>query len=112
MTTVIDLGPVPANESPFVGDVATAIVAGVFVHQLNRKKPLPAGARYVLMQRMHVKPWLSVVLVTTVNNWKSVDVSMELASAAMEIQEWDDEALMELHKHGLAPRMPQAAIAA
>lgn len=112
MTTVIEIGPVPSKECPPQGDINVTIANGVFMRQLNRQKPLPEGARYVAMQRFKAKPWLSVVLTTTVNTWESADVSMELASAALEIQHWDDEALQELQQHGLAPRSPKTAIAA
>lgn len=112
MTTVIEIGPVPSKECPPQGDINVTIASGVFMRQLNRQKPLPAGARYVAMQRFRAKPWLSVVLTTTVNNWESADVSMELASAALEIEYWDEEALLELQQHGLAPRAPQVATAA
>lgn len=112
MTIVIDIGPVPSKESPAIGDIATALLAGVFVRQLNRQLPLPDGARYVLMQRAKVKPWLSVVLASSVATWESADNSMETASAAHEIEHWDNQALLELQQHGLAPRTPLVAVAA
>lgn len=112
MTIVIEIGPVPSKESPALGDIATAVLAGVFVRQLNRRLPLPVGARYVAMQRVKSKPWLSVVLACSDTTWDSADMSMEKASAAREIDYWDDEALLELQERGLAPRTPFAALAA
>lgn len=112
MTIVIEIGPVPSKESPALGDIATAILAGVFVRQLNRQVPLPDGARYVAMQRVGAQPWLSVVLTCSETTWASADMSLDKASAARDVEHWDNEALLELQERGLAPRAPLAALAA
>ncbi|MDT8992765.1 hypothetical protein RQP54_17970 [Curvibacter sp. APW13] len=112
MTTVIEIGTVPSNEMSPTGDIQAAIVAGVFMRQLNRQVPLQGGMRYVVMQRMAKKPWLSVVLTSNVNSWESADITMEKASAASMVEKWDEEALLELQQHGFAPSPAQTAIAA
>lgn len=112
--TLIEIGPVPSKEVPPTGDIAVAIATRVFMRQLNRQAPLSqqGGMRYVAMQRMAKKPWLSVVLAANVNSWESADLSMEKASAATMVENWDEKALLELLQHGLAPRPTQTAIAA
>lgn len=112
MTTVIEIGTVPSNETPATDSVTAAIQAGAFIRQLQRMRPLlpESGAKYVAMQRAgNVKPWLSVVLAVPVGSWATAETSMQLAQAAQEVAHWDEEALMELHQRGIAPASYVAA---
>lgn len=113
MTTVIEIGPVPSNETPATDSISAIVQVGIFIRQLCRMRPLSQEkAKYIAMQRIgKAKPWLTCVLTVPVNTWATADISMELAEAAMEITNWDEEALLELQNHGLAP-LTIAAIAA
>lgn len=81
------------------------------MRQLRRQAPLPLGAKYVAMQRPGKQPWLSVVMTVPVSSWATADESMRLAEVALEVEYWDEVAILELQERGLMPEAVAAQAA-
>lgn len=114
MTTLIEIGPVPRLETPCVDTLPAALAAGVFLRQLNRARPLipESAARYILTQRDRGnKPWITVQLSVSVNSWPTAELAHDIASAACEIDHWDDQAQRELREYGITSQQAHGQLA-
>lgn len=113
MATFIEIGPVPCTETPASDPKAAVQQASAFLRQLNRTKPLPADAKYILAQRpFGSAPWITVQLVAGVHSWATWNRAHDLAVAAQDVKSWDEDALRELRGLGICPAGHELALAA